>query len=80
MSPGAEVGVTIDLGTLYSLVVETRDGVRDLSTKLDNLSDDSRDHETRLRALEKAIWKWAGAAAALGSAGGYFLPMLFGGG
>lgn len=78
MSPGTEVGVTIDLGTLYSLVVETRDGVRDLSTKLDNLTDDSRDHETRLRALEQRVWKWAGAAAVLGTAGGFGLEKLLG--
>lgn len=71
-----KAAVTID-DPLYTLLVETRDAVLNLSTKLDHLTDDSQDHESRIRTLERTVWKWAGAAAVLGSAGGYFLPQLF---
>lgn len=78
-SEGSPVGVTVDLGSMYTLLVETRDAVRDLNVKLDHLTDDSKDHESRIRALEKKVWQWAGAATVLGAGGGYGLAQLFGG-
>ncbi len=84
-APNQDVAIQIDLGTLYSLVVETRDDVRYVKQALDDLKNDNADHEARLRDLEKSVpddvkgrlkalehtaWKLAGAAAVLGAGGG----------
>lgn len=58
----------VTLDAIYALVTETRDDVRDIKVKVDDLSDDSKDHETRLRSLERKIW-WASGFAAVGGAG-----------
>lgn len=47
--------------------------------KLDRLVDDKRDHETRIRALEKKVWAAAGAAAAAGGAIGVLGQSILGG-
>jgi hypothetical protein len=68
----------IGLDDIWAVVTETRDTVKGLESKLDNVSDTSKDHESRIRALEKVIWKAAGFACAIGAAGGWGLDHLFG--
>lgn len=46
--------VTITLPDIYREMVGMRDDVQRLTIKLDNMLDDAKDHETRLRALESA--------------------------
>jgi hypothetical protein len=47
-----------------------------INQKLDLLVEQRTDHETRLRSLEQARWKFAGIAAALGAVTGYVAPLL----
>lgn len=47
-----------------------------INQKLDLLVEQRTDHETRIRALEQARWKFAGLAAALGAVTGYVGPLL----
>lgn len=47
-----------------------------INQKLDLLVEQRTDHETRIRALEQARWKFAGIAAALGAVAGFLAPLL----
>lgn len=47
-----------------------------INQKLDLLVEQRTDHETRIRSLEQARWKFAGIAAALGAATGYVTPLF----
>ncbi|RNL63657.1 hypothetical protein EFK50_07900 [Nocardioides marmoriginsengisoli] len=57
--------------------VETQLAVMD--TKLDLILANDRDHETRIRRLERWIWLATGAAAAGGGVGGGLLAKVMGG-
>lgn len=50
-----------------------------IETKLDSFIAGHSDHETRIRALERAKWTAAGFAAAGGGAVGTLLTQLMGG-
>lgn len=53
MTPEHEPTVTVGLYEIYSLLQEVRFEVKGMSQKVEELSKDSHDHETRLRNLEK---------------------------
>lgn len=76
-------GVYISNGQMYQELRSLSDGVTRVETKLDTigqaLSDDSKDvadHESRIRALEHAIWRAAGGAAVLGAGAGIVAQFL----
>ncbi|WP_183407728.1 hypothetical protein [Nocardioides marmoriginsengisoli] len=50
-----------------------------MDTKLDLILANDRDHETRIRRLERWIWLATGAAAAGGGVGGGLLAKVMGG-
>jgi len=61
---GAHVVVTLE--SIYALVLETSSGVTTANTKLDTAAVKIDDHETRLRALEKRVYAFAGIIGLLG--------------
>lgn len=63
----------ISLREVYDVLVEVRDDVTALKTSMDSTKTDVADHETRIRGLEKLVWKAAGAAAVVGSGGGWLV-------
>lgn len=70
--------VIIDQATIYALLLEVRDDVRDVKAKVDELANDSHDHEQRIRVLETRVWKASGMAAVIASGAGFFLTRLLG--
>lgn len=75
--------VAIGLEQVYATLLEVRDDVRDMKKELGELSNDSADHESRLRSLERdriangrLTGKLAGIAATLGIGGGALFSFL----
>lgn len=83
--------VVIDQSTIYNLLLEVRDDVRDVKKDLAELANDSKDHESRLRVveanipknlsqrvaeLEAARWKLVGAGSVLGAVAGFLGSLL----
>lgn len=68
----------ITLREVFDLLTEVRDDVQALKSSMTDVRGDVADHETRIRGLERAIWKAMGFAAAIGASGGWlastFLP------
>lgn len=62
----------ITLREVYDLVVEVKDSVAIVPAHAEQL----KDHETRLRALERKLWLLAGASAVAGGALGNFFPLI----
>jgi hypothetical protein len=58
---------------MYKEMQATHTAVQQLAAKLDRLPGEVADHEARLRAVERAVWWAAGAAAVLGGAAGSLL-------
>lgn len=56
MSDESKPSVQVTLDSIYSLLL-------DLKAKVDSLPDDVKDHEARLRVIEKNMWLWLGASA-----------------
>ncbi len=65
----------ITLREVYDLVVEVRQEVALLKTT--ELAKDVDDHEARIRALEKWVWRAGGIGAAAGAAGGAVLSQVW---
>lgn len=68
---------------MYQEMRSLHDAVSRVETKLDGMRDgyvevrrDVADHETRIRGLEKAIWRAAGAAAVIGAGAGVAVQLL----
>jgi len=72
---------------MFNEVRATHDEVKTLTTKVDTLSTnvgtrieslerEAHDHETRLRELEKKLYRWAGGAAVIGALGGFIAQRL----
>ncbi|SNS41801.1 hypothetical protein SAMN06309944_0173 [Micrococcales bacterium KH10] len=58
---------------------EVFDGVQEIKQTLAGMQghkDTLDDHETRIRGLEKLVWKAAGVAATVGAALGWLIPLL----
>lgn len=65
-SPTPVPGVTITLDTIYAELMALRAEVARIA--VDDLKADVKDHENRLRELEKWVWR-AGAIGVVGGAG-----------
>lgn len=61
MSQSEEPATRVTLSAVYSLVLELKTELSGLPRKVD-------DHEIRIRAIEKYLWVWIGAAG-VGGAG-----------
>lgn len=72
---------------MFNEVRATHDEVKTLTTKVDTLSTnvgnrleslerEAADHETRLRELERKLYRWAGGAAVVGAALGVLAQRL----
>lgn len=73
---GAHVIVTIE--SIYELLVDVRDDVREVRTTGEATSRQARDHEHRIRSLEQKVWVAAGLAAAFGAGLSQLVPVLSG--
>lgn len=74
-----EAGFLVTPGQMYAELRSLNETVVRMDAKLDNLNQhgtDLNDHETRLRLVEQAVWRAAGAAAVLGAGGGFVLQLL----
>lgn len=74
-----EAGFLVTPGQMYAELRSLNETVVRMDAKLDNLNQhgtDINDHETRLRLVEQAVWRAAGAAAVLGAGGGFILQLL----
>lgn len=65
-----------DISGMKEVLNDVRTDVTAIRADLENTSESVQDHETRLRAVERAMWKAAGASAVLGASGGYFATMF----
>jgi len=74
MTAPNEAPAIITLREVYDLVLEVRSEVALLKTT--ELKHDVEDHETRIRALERWIWRASGIAAAIGATGGYIFSQF----
>jgi hypothetical protein len=63
---------------MYNEMRATHDVVLEMSGKLDTALTGGRDHETRIRSLERKIWAFAGAATVLGGAAGIAASLIGG--
>lgn len=75
MTAPPEGPAIITIREVYDLVLEVRSEVALL--KSTEIKADVADHETRLRALERWIWRAGGIAAAIGAVGGTLLSDIF---
>lgn len=66
----------ITLREVYDLMVEVRDDVTSLKAVMTDTKTDVADHESRIRILEKLVWKVAGAATILGAVIGFGVDKL----
>jgi hypothetical protein len=68
----------ITLKEVYDILVDVRNDVTSIKSELKNTSEDVKDHETRLRALEKWIWAAAGTGVVGGAGLAQVLQQLLG--
>lgn len=64
-----EPATRVTLGRVYDLVLELKDELTGLPRKVD-------DHEVRIRAIEKYLWVWIGAAGVGGAGIGQIINTL----
>jgi hypothetical protein len=76
MTPIPDGSVVITPTEVYAEVRATGDAVRQLAAKLDGVPQQLSDHEMRLRALERLVWRAAGAGCVLGAGAGYAASTL----
>lgn len=69
--------------TIRDVVLEIRGDVKGLkeavgtlSNSFEGVKDTQKDHETRIRSVEKKLWLLAGAGAATGAIGGTVTQLL----
>jgi hypothetical protein len=72
-TPIPDGSVIITPTEMYAEMRATHTAVQKIDAKIDGVPQQLADHETRLRAVEKAVWWTAGAAAVLGGAAGALL-------
>lgn len=82
-TPPADPGVYISSAQMYQEMRSLHDVVTRVETKLDaftttaaNLGQDIADHESRLRVLEKTVWRAAGMATIVGAGVGVAASLL----
>lgn len=69
MSDVNEPATRVTLGKVYDLVLELREELSGLPRKVD-------DHEIRIRAIEKYLWVWIGAAGVGGAGVGQIINTI----
>lgn len=78
-----EGSVVITPTAMYMELQRVGAEVRHISTLLDpslaDIRNDVKDHETRLRAVERRVWAATGIAALLAGGGGALLTRIYGG-
>lgn len=65
----ADSSVRITNREIYNLVLQVKQSV-------DPLPDQVKDHEVRIRAIEKYMWIWIGAAGILGAGLGQIINTI----
>lgn len=73
-----EGAVVITPAAMYAEMRATHDVVLQMSGKLDTALTGGKDHEARIRSLERKVWGLAGAATVLGAAAGVAASLLGG--
>lgn len=79
MTPSAPIpdgSVIITPTEMYAEMRATHTAVQGIASKLDGIPDKLSDHEARLRAVERAVWRAAGAATVLGAGAGYVASLV----
>lgn len=69
MSAQDEPATRVTLGTVYNLVLELKEDLSGLPRKVE-------DHEIRIRAIEKYLWVWIGAAGVGGAGVGQIINTI----
>lgn len=69
MSDVTEPSTRVTLGTIYSKLLE-------VDKKVDPIPGQVHDHEIRIRAIEKYLWVWIGAAGVGGAGIGQIINTL----
>lgn len=64
-----EPSTRITLRDVYQVALETKDAVNPLPPQV-------RDHEVRIRAIEKYLWIWIGASGVLGAGASQLISFL----
>jgi len=64
-----EPATRITLRDVYKVALETRDAVNPLPDRVS-------DHEIRIRAIERYLWIWIGAAGVVGAGGSQLIATL----
>lgn len=64
-----EPSTRVTLGRVYDLVLEMKEELSGIPRKVD-------DHEVRIRAIEKYLWVWIGAAGVGGAGLGQIINTL----
>lgn len=64
-----EPSTRVTLGAIYSKLLE-------VDKKVDPIPEQVRDHEIRIRAIEKYLWVWIGAAGVGGAGIGQIINTL----
>ncbi|MBN9739517.1 hypothetical protein DMP23_00295 [Amycolatopsis sp. A1MSW2902] len=72
-------GVTITNREIYDQVLQTKALTEQLVQKIDAIETRDRDHETRIRSLERKVWMALGGGTALGGAAGALATFILGG-
>lgn len=75
-TPIPDGSVIITPTEMYAEMRATHTAVQQIASKLDGVPATLADHESRLRAVEKAVWRAAGAATVLGAAAGAAVSLL----
>lgn len=69
MAAESEPATRVTLRDVYNVALETQNKVSPLPAQVS-------DHEVRLRAIERYLWIWIGAAGVIGAGGGQILNAI----